>query len=316
MTNTEGVENYMSIQEILKNEYDVCEILELQDMSKSSPCYQIVTAETSYVLKQVERLDFLKTYHKVQNVLNNQGLLQGRLIPTRENELMSKTGYSLIEYVPGEALEEYNDEQFISIIKYLYKYNQILREVPFEANEIEEVNNWDKVKSVVFICHKVEEILNEFELEEKSKFLLKNAKKVLSDHADYFNRNNKQLIHSDLGPGNIVFCNNKIQTIIDFTPEYENELYSLSQFLYWTCLWDFSESTSLDRIRSTLKIYFNEDVPQEIYEGLFLYLLKACMFRIMGPILNDTHNGVLNMSKVKKRMSALESLFNIRQKIK
>lgn len=306
----------MSVQEILKNEYDVCEILELRDMSKSNPCYQIVTTDTSYVLKQVDRLDFLKTYHKVQNVLNSKGLIQGRLIPTRENELMSKTGYSLIEYVPGEALEKYNDEQFFSIIKYLYKYNQILREVPFEATELEEVNHWDKVKSVVFMCHKVEEILNQFELEEKSKFLLKSAKKTLLDHADYFNRNNKQLIHSDLGPGNIVFCDNKIQTIIDFTPEYENELYALSQFLYWTCLWDFSESTSLVRIRSTLKVYLNDDVPQEISEGLFPYLLKACMFRIMGPILNDTQNGVLNMSKIQKRMTALETLFDIRHEIK
>lgn len=306
----------MSIQDILKNEFDVCEILELRDMSKSNPCYHIVTTGTSFVFKQVDRLDFLKVYHKVQNVFNNKGLVQGKLIPTKEHELMSRTGFSLIEYVPGEALEKYNDEQFWSIIKYLYKYNQILREVPFKATELEEVNNWDKLKSVEFMCHKVEEILNQFELEEKTQFLLRSAKKALSDHTDYFNRNNKQLIHSDLGPGNIVFCDkNKIQTIIDFTPEYENELYALSQFLYWTCLWEFSESTSLNRIRSTLKVYFNNDVQQEISEGLFPYLLKACLFRIMGPILNDTQIGVLNMSKIQKRMKALEKLFEIRQEI-
>lgn len=305
----------MSIEEILKNEYDVREIWELRDMSTSSPCYQVVTSEASYMLKQVDRSDFLRIYHKCQKVLSDNGLIQGRLIPTQKNELMSIAGYSLMEYVPGEALETYNDEQFYAIIRYLHKYHQILRQVPFEETEIEEVNYWDKVKSVVFLCDKVDEILKQFELEEKHKFLLKSAQKALSDYMDDFNRNPKQLIHSDVGPGNVVFCGNKIQTIIDFTPEYENELYALSQFLYWTCLWEFSESTSLDRIRSTLKVYCNVEVPQEFTEGLFPYLVKACMVRLMGPILNDAQTGVFRSSKIRKRMRALETLFDIRQQV-
>ncbi|CAH8772637.1 hypothetical protein [Paenibacillus dendritiformis] len=132
---------------------------------------------------------------------------------------------------------------------------------------------------------------------------------------DDFNRNPKQLIHSDVGPGNVVFCGNSIQAIIDFTPEYENELYALSQFLYWTFLWEFSGTASLDRIRSTLKVYCNVEVPQEFSEGLFPYLVKACMVRLMGSMLNDAQTGVFRSSKIRKRMRALETLFDIRQKV-
>jgi Ser/Thr protein kinase RdoA (MazF antagonist) len=93
---------------------------------------------------------------------------------------------------------------YISIVKSFEKF--LLKQ-----RNIEEVNNWDKIKSVMFMCHKVEEILNQFELEEKTQFLLKSAKKALSDNADYFNHSYKQLIHSDLGPGNIVFCVNNFE---------------------------------------------------------------------------------------------------------
>lgn len=305
----------MSIEEILKNEYDLRKIWELRDMSASSPCYQVATSEASYMLKQVDRSDFLKIYHKAQKVLTENGLIQGRLIPTRENKLMSSAGYSLTEYVLGEAIETYNDKQFYAIVSYLRKYHQILRQVPFEETEIEEKNAWDKVKSVVFLCDQVDEIVKQFELEEKQRFLLRSAQKVLSDYMDDFNRNPKQLIHSDVGPGNVVFCGNKIQTIIDFTPEYENELYALSQFLYWTYLWEFSGTASLDRIRSTLKIYLNGEVTEEFSEGLFPYLVKACMVRLMGPMLNDAQTGVFRSSKIRKRMRALETLFDIRQQV-
>ncbi|EFM10659.1 hypothetical protein PaecuDRAFT_2571 [Paenibacillus curdlanolyticus YK9] len=305
----------MTFQQLLNSEYGINDVLALRDLSKSGPCYQIVTAERSYVLKQVDRLDFLNAYQKAQTVLKNHGLIQGSIIPTKTNKLMTKSGYTLIEFVPGEAIETYTDEQFCSIIKHLYTYYQILREVPFAATEIEEVNNWDKLKSVAFMCRKVEEFLQTFELDERVRWLLKRAQLVLSEHVDYFNRAPKQLIHADLGPGNIVFCDHTIKTIIDFTPEYDNELYALAQFLYWTCLWDFSESASLARIRSTLTIYCDGDVPQEMPDGLFLYLLKACMFRIMGPLLNDSQNGEINIHKLQKRMAALETLFTIRQAI-
>jgi Ser/Thr protein kinase RdoA (MazF antagonist) len=302
----------MDILESLRQKYEIGQILELRDMTKSDNCYLVVTDVKSYVFKRVGRLDFIKIYNKVQNVLNKNGFIQAKVISTRDQELMSLDGFSLLEYIPGDAVEKYNDEQFTSIVSYMNNYNKFLREVPFLPQEIEEINIWDKVKSVAFMCDSIESIIDHCCLDSSTQFLLRNARKIISKNVNYYSNNQKQLIHSDLGPGNVIFTDNKIQSIIDFTPEYEHELYSLSQFLYWTCLFDYQEHQSLNRIKLSLNTYYAQ---QDYSDVLFLYLLKACLFRIMGPSLNLIKNGTFDIRKVKSRILALENLFDIQQEI-
>jgi Ser/Thr protein kinase RdoA (MazF antagonist) len=216
----------MDIQESLRKKYEIGQIVEVHEMSKSNRCYLIVTEQSSYVYKNVDRLDFINVYHKVHTVLNKSGFIQAKVIPTKNHELMSADGYSLFEYISGDALEKYDDEQFKTVVKFLNGYNEILRQVPFEPDDIKQVNIWDKVKSVEFMCDSIESIIDQCLLDSKVQFLLRNSRNILLDNVNYFNNVQKQLIHSDLGPGNIVFKDNKIKSIIDFTPEYEHELYS------------------------------------------------------------------------------------------
>jgi hypothetical protein len=127
---------------------------------------------------------------------------------------------------------------------------------------------------------------------------------LLADSLDLLNHLPKQLIHSDLGPGNIIFAGGEVKSIIDFTPAYEHEFYSVAQFLYWTCLWDF------ERDRSYRRIKFALDAGKDV---LFAYLVKACMFRFLGPALNMQRSGTFEPARLARRLSALDHLFAIRR---
>ena len=113
----------------------------------------------------------------------------------------------------------------------------------------------------------------------------------------------------------MVFADNQVQSIIDFTPEYEHELYSLAQFLYWTCLWK-AKDTSASKISSALEIYIGSQAQAEPQLPLFLvYLAKACLFRTMGPMLNMLENGAFDAKKVSSRLAAIEAYLDLRGKL-
>jgi hypothetical protein len=307
----------MDVKQFLSDAYGLTGIKEIRELTKSGACYQIVTNENSYVLKHIGRPDFISIYDKVQRTIGKNGTLEGSVISTKNGSLMAGKGFALMVYIPGEAVETYSDEQFWSIVADLNEYNKALRQVPFVPNEIEQVNTWDQAKSTEFICKHTESIIQQCGFDSGTVLLFTSARNMLAAHRDHLLNNKKQLIHSDLGPGNIIFHDNKIRAIIDFTPEYEHELYSLTQFLYWTCLRDFHGQSSIDRIKGSLQVYYGRPVHQRqpASEELFLYLIKSCLFRALGPVLSMIEDGSFDKSKINSRIAALETLMDIRRAI-
>lgn len=301
----------IGIAEALKRDYNIGSVVQLKDISSSTACYLIDTAGASYVFKHVGRRDFVQIHDKIWGTLSKEGLTHGRVMRTNSGELMSQLGYTLFEFIPGETHPRLDDNQFRTAIEYLYVYNQALRKVPFAPEEIWQLNNWDRVKSVQFLYDNIEPLITHVQMDDQACQLLRQARNILKESMTFFQNNSKQLLHSDLGPDNIVFYGNEIRAIIDFTPEYENEIYSVAQFLYWNCLWDYQKSDSLPRIGSTLGYYFGAKEQAGHKEALFLYLVKACLFRIMGPALNMVYSDSFDQNRIQHRLQVLQTLLDM-----
>ena len=111
----------------------------------------------------------------------------------------------------------------------------------------------------------------------------------------------KQLIHSDLGPDNFLFNGDDVYSIIDFTPEYENEIYSLCQFCYWNYFWISIENEQL--INDCLKIYYQRNAS-EVEKKIFnIFMVKAALFRVAGVIMAGNKN-LDNRFNILKRVLA------------
>ena len=103
---------------------------------------------------------------------------------------------------------------------------------------------------------------------------------------DIFSEAPKQLIHSDPGPDNILFNGDSVYSIIDFTPEYENEIYSLCQFCYWNFYWRGAEIRS----DNWLNLYWQRETSTAEKRLFQLYMVKAALFRVAGPLMAGNTN--------------------------
>jgi len=307
----------MNIEQQLRTDYQLGEIAEIRDISTSANCYLIVTDDGSFVFKHAGRLDFVQAYEKAAQALRAQGLIAARLCRTKVGSFLTEQGFSLTEYIAGDTPESFTDSQFREAVLYISRFNRALRGVPFGATELLAVNVWDKVKSTDFLCDNINNVLDGCEFSPHDRQFLSDAGKLLVENRNFLQSSRKQLIHTDLGPGNIVFSDGRVRTIIDFTPEYENELYSLAQFLFWTCLWKGEASTAANKVLLAINAYDEADHQQDVgcAEHLFIYLLKACLFRTFGPVLNMLEQGRCDASRVASRVQAMKTLFQINDRI-
>lgn len=298
----------MELHKIISENYSFKSIIEIKKTKNvSGNTYFIETKQEKYVVKINERIDFVNIYDKVQSILNQMNLLQSRIIKTNEGMLMTSEEIVLYEFIDGNNYNTLSKNQFENAIKYISKYNEALKLVPFKNEEIALKNHWDRARSVEFIIDEFPKYLHELEINYEYKENIYNAISILYKNKGKMSNSNKQLIHSDLGADNFIFKNYEMISIIDFTPEYNHELYSLCQFIYCNYLWDNS-NINKDEINNCFNIYnFDGNIDIEI-DFFYLLLINAVLYRIVGPLMDMFNKNIKDYSRLKKRFVILSEL--------
>jgi Ser/Thr protein kinase RdoA (MazF antagonist) len=290
--------NVDSLKEIITQNYEIEPIINIEKTSNDNgKTFYINSENKKYVIKLNDRPDFVQLYEKIESVLTGLGYIQSKIVKTNKNELLTAESAVLYTFLHGESHKKLNISQTANAIKYIKHFNSALLNVPFDPQEIKELNIWDKAKSLDFLINHFE--YKHLSLEDSYILLLNKAIKILSDNMSLLSKIPKQLIHSDLGPDNFLFQNDNVYSIIDFTPEYENEIYSLCQFCYWNYHWISIESEQL--INDCLKIYYQRNASEIEKEIFNIFMVKAALFRIAGVIMAGNVN--------------LENRFNILKRI-
>jgi len=276
-----------SLKEIITRNYEIEPIINIEKTSTGSGnTFYVDTKSEKYIIKVNDRPDFVRLYGKIESVLTELGYTQSRIIKTNRNELLTSESAVLYTFLHGESHKNLNITQVENAIKYIKHFNSALLNVPFDPQEIKELNIWDKVKSLDFLINYFE--YKHLPLEESKILLLTKAIQILSDNMSLLSKIPKQLIHSDLGPDNFLFQNDNVYSIIDFTPEYENEIYSLCQFCYWNHFWISIENEQL--ISDCLKIYYQRNASKTEKKIFNAFMVKAALFRIAGAIMAGNKN--------------------------
>lgn len=301
----------MELHQIVVKNYDIGPILKIEKTENGSGnTYFIETNVEKYVAKINERVDFVKVYDKVQYELNKKNIIQSKIIRTKENNIITLEGLVLYEFIKGNNHKTLNKNQFKNAIKYTRKYNETLNTVPFSKEELKSKNNWDKASSLDFIINEFPYYLNELDIDVENKKNVNYAIKILSENKGKISEQKMQLVHSDLGADNFMFDKDKVISIIDFTPEYNHELYSLCQFIYWNYLWD-NKNINKDEINEYLRFYnFDENKNFDI-DIFYLLLIKAILFRIIGPLMDKIEKNIKNYDSLKKRFIILEDVLRL-----
>lgn len=301
----------MNLSQILVRNYNIEPIIKIEKTENGSGNTYFVESELGkYIAKTNERIDFVNIYDKVQLELNGNNILQSKIIRTNEDMVITEEGLVLYEFINGNNSKTLNEKQLINAIKYIAKYNEALRRVPFNEEEIEFKNHWDSARSIDFITNEFPNHLIEADIDIENKKNIYDAIEISSKNKEKMLKQNKQLIHSDLGPDNFMIKNDEIISIIDFTPEYNHELYSLCQFIYWNYLWD-NQSINKEQINSYLRIYNNNDNQKDEITILYLLLIRTALYRIIGRLMEMLKKNIEDYTTLKRRFKILGELLRV-----
>lgn len=249
------------------------------------------TSKDSYFIKKCSDLDALLLYQNVEKHLNANGIRQARLYASLSDEWMSSDGYAVFEFLEGQVPSVLNDRQLESLTCYLVKYNTALRDIQIPDSVMNLDNPWKKADSLVYLLTEAQSIIEAQRLDGVIQDVLNDALDVLAAGKEMLDQAPKQLIHGDIGSGNIVYDGDDIVALIDFTPQCGHELYSLCDFFYWTFLRFNDGQLNHFGIQKTLSLYVQESQLQESDPTLFyLLFVKAATFRLVGPILSTIEN--------------------------
>lgn len=294
----------MNLTDIIQN-YELGQVIHVeQALLGSGSTYFIQTPGKKYVAKTGQRQDFLKIYQKVQAHLNAKNILQGRLVRTRDNQLQTADGLAVYEYISGDCWKTLTAAQTDRAINYMYIYNQALKEVAFSETELETRNNWDRARSLEFLGRELPQLLTQAVPARLRQTVLSAARVILGKHQ--LLSASRQLIHGDPGPDNFLFHGDEVRCMLDFTPDYQHELYSLCQFVYWNNLW--TARAIPGDLNRCLCQYYPEREGLDYIDLFSVLLLQAALYRVTGPLLDILEAGHENWAGLEKRVCILEEV--------
>lgn len=297
---------------IISSNYNISNIISLHEPKQgSNDTYIIVTDNNKYVLKKNQREDFLKIQNLINKNLSCKEVKINKIIPTSNNKLITKEKYALYEYLGGNVYNLLTDEQIDKAIEYIAIFNRCLKSIKLDDIKLLYLNVWDKARSIEYITNTFIDEVSLVRLPLEYFVRLKEIVLFLNNNSSQLSLLDKQLIHSDLGPGNILYDeDDQVVGIIDFTPDIDSEFYSFSQFLYWNYLWNNSKInyTDLKKLFERYSFYSRNQISNELN---MLLLIKASISRLIGKLLYQIEIDNLNHKSINKRINIVNHLMEI-----
>lgn len=245
----------------------------------SKEVWLIKTDDEVYVLKDNQRFDYLQVENEANKYLYKSHITTREIIKNTSGYLCTGQ-FALFTYVPGSYKDSFSLDEIESSLVFLAEYNKALRNVPYM--ELDVISELDEVKDLNYLVNELPNKIDRFLITDDNKELLKSAVNVLKDNYLELKKLPKQLIHADLGADNFLFYKNYIYSIVDFTPDYDSEEFTLAQYIYW-CIYH-SDNWNHDKIDIIKSIYLAKSGLKD--DGLlYPLLIKAALLRIVPNLL-------------------------------
>lgn len=269
-------------------EFDLGNQLQVKELTRGSvPAYQLQTDRGKFFIKpgMQDSIEWIELYQTIEQRLNARGICQARLVRTSGGLPVSRQGYCVFEWVDGEAVANPNDRQFEAHVEYLARYNRELADVPITGSTMERLTEphdiYTEATSIPYMLDSFILDSSRLGISRHVTAISQRALDVLRRHRTEIENLDFQLIHSDIGPGNIIYEGNRVISIIDFNPGYDSHLYSLCISLFWHFVFDQPDEVALSWLATAARIYSaHHTVTKEETQCFFALMVKAAAYRL------------------------------------
>jgi Ser/Thr protein kinase RdoA (MazF antagonist) len=131
---------------------------------------------------------------------------------------VSGAGFAVYEFLNGDASYEMNDGRIESLMVYMGRFHEALRQVAVPATVTDNSNPWKKADSLDYILSAFERDIADSKVCDSTRSISRETLDFLRDEREGLEKLPIQLIHGDIGPGNILYAGDSVVSVIDFTP--------------------------------------------------------------------------------------------------
>jgi Ser/Thr protein kinase RdoA (MazF antagonist) len=211
-------------------EFELGEIRDLVAVTQgTSPCFRLDAARGVFALKREPSVENVDLAAEVALGLDRRGFPQAVFQRTRGGSLLSSDGLTATAWLPGVARSRPRPEESAPLMRALSRYQELLAdlEAPIELRECRTV--WTRLGS---LDHLLGDLYEECRRVPEAAAPVEAAARLLREKREVIAAVPRQLIHSDLGGGNILYAPDRIG-FIDFSPQWDSHLAGLGGCLYW-----------------------------------------------------------------------------------
>ncbi len=207
------------------------------------------TARGTFVVKPSYPSDDLELLEQVAAALGLAGLRQAQLLRSKAGSLRSRTGHYVQEFLPGQVSPQPTAEQTAAVMRYLADYHAALAALPLPPSWRAADTIWTQVASADYLVLVLPGLLQRFGFADQTG----SAVAALRDAAPAMAALPRQLVHSDIGPDNVLMQGTEVVAVIDFTPMYQPALFAVATAVYWYQVYGRSE-LDCEAIWSSLRL--------------------------------------------------------------
>jgi len=170
---------------------------------------------------------------RAARVLNRAGIRQATPLRTAAGGLVSASGRTVLEFLPGEPCLAPSPTQAASAMRHIAAFHDALRDVPVPAAFDARDTLWTRVTSPGYLVAELPGLLQRSGLPAEGRDEITAALQRLAESRPLLDTLPRQLVHGDIGPDNVLMDGDDVVAIIDFTPYHEPFLFAVATAVYW-----------------------------------------------------------------------------------
>jgi Ser/Thr protein kinase RdoA (MazF antagonist) len=214
---------------------------------------RLITSRGTFVVKPETDLAVAELCEKAARALAAAGIRQAVPARTIAGSLVSASGHSVEEFLPGRICLAPTAAQATAVMRHVADYHAALAVLPATAGLGVPETVWTRVASATYLVDELPGLLRRHGPAQADPVVtaaLGHLERALPQIAEL----PRQMVHGDIGPDNVLMDGDAVVAIVDFTPHYEPVLLAVATAVYWYHVCGRRE-LNLDAIRASLTGY-------------------------------------------------------------
>ena len=194
---------------------------------------RLTTEWGTFVVKPAAGISAVDLYEQAARVLSTAGIRQARPLRSTAGLLVSESGHTVQEYLPGRICLRPTRAQTAATMRHVGVYHAALEQVPVPAELLAADTIWDRVASAEYLVEAVPGLLRSYDLPGGGHRAVTTLLRHVMLGLPQMRALPRQVVHGDVGPDNVLMEGDDVIAIIDFTPFFQPVLFAVATAVYW-----------------------------------------------------------------------------------